>query len=130
MGPGVAWWDLVLDRHVDQTLIGSTFQNAGGAAAIGRLAGAPKWPLVIRVVLSLWPLCCVILWVVALRRHGSEPAVRLLTVIMAVWLLISGGPHADNRLRSPIVPAMSILAAIALIPARTRKDDARPGTTW
>jgi 4-amino-4-deoxy-L-arabinose transferase-like glycosyltransferase len=112
--PGLYWWGHVLGREVPPAFIGSAFRDAGLRAAIGRLAEVPLSLVAVRGLLSLWPLCCLALCAaVAWRRRGTPPIV-VLGVVVFLWVLLSGGPHADIRLRSPIVPLLSVLAAAGL----------------
>jgi 4-amino-4-deoxy-L-arabinose transferase-like glycosyltransferase len=114
MGPGVYWWDLIFGREIRPTSIGATFQNSGARASIERLGEARLWPIILRILLSLWPLCCVALWAAAVWRHRDPPPIHVLGVVVVFWVLISGGPHADIRLRSPVVPLLAVLAAAGL----------------
>jgi 4-amino-4-deoxy-L-arabinose transferase-like glycosyltransferase len=114
MEPGFYWWNRILGREVQPALIASTFQNTGVRASLERFGEVPLWPIAVRGLLSLWPLCVVGLWAVAAWRHRGTPSILVLGVVVFFWVLISGGPHADIRLRSPIVPLLSVLAAAGL----------------
>jgi hypothetical protein len=112
--PGHLGWCVALNLTVPPTTVGRTLQNAGVLAAARQAALAPKTAVVLSLLFALWPVACVALAAVAIWKVRGRPELRLLGTLVVLWMLIVGAAHWDSRFRSPIVPALSVLAAIGL----------------
>lgn len=68
----------------------------------------------VTILLGATTLIYIVLFARGLLRHWRRPVVQLAGVVTIVLLLLSGGPDADSRRRVPVVPAMCLVAAMAI----------------
>jgi hypothetical protein len=114
MDPGVKGWNIIVQHPLTSTYVGRTFLTGKVREAFQRLRQAPLESVLLAFLFSLWPLLATAAAGVAIVVFRHEPGIRALAVFIVLWLLIVGGAFAECRHRSPVVPALSALAAIGL----------------
>jgi 4-amino-4-deoxy-L-arabinose transferase-like glycosyltransferase len=114
MDPGVTAWLVIAGHDPGKTHVGRNFKAHGIGAALRSLLAAPPQALLLSILFALWPLACVALWFAALWKGPRDPWLLAVSAFLVMFLFIVGGSYSHCRYRAPIVPALSLLAAVGL----------------
>jgi 4-amino-4-deoxy-L-arabinose transferase-like glycosyltransferase len=77
--------------------------------------GVVYWSIALGLfVVNLIYLALAIRGAIAGWHAGQKPAVVLCAIVVAYFLLLSGGPDGDSRRRMPMVPAVCVLAVLGV----------------
>jgi 4-amino-4-deoxy-L-arabinose transferase-like glycosyltransferase len=114
MDPGVSGWLLIAGHDPGSTHVGKNFKAHGIGAGLRSMLAAPPEALLLSIVFTLWPLACVALWFVALWKGPRDPWLLAVSACLVMFLFIVGGSYSHCRYRAPVVPILSVLAALGL----------------